>query len=500
MLEGERRSISGIRGTESALPLGKVVDYTMAYATLLREIAQGNTVVLGRDTRATSAAYAEAAARALNEAGWDVVDLGVVPTPTAQIAIAKFEAAGAVVVTASHNPQEYNGVKFLQNRDGHGMFLYKEQVNELFDLYDKGAFDKRRLGRTHPVSAFEADFDDPPYTSEFLDRNRFDLPIYNKCILDYHLGRVMALLGRGMDRIRGMSFRVGIDCCGGAGIPLNFVLLDHLYCKVSRFNDVPGQFARPIEPTPANLAGLCGILKDQPEPLDAVFVTDCDNDRCVLVALNPATGDYAPLEEDYTFGIAVDHVLGQSPPGSTVVTNWSTSQMLYDIARSHHANLRRAPTGEVYTADEAAHYCAAVAGEGSCAGVIDPRVGMGRDVLVAITHVLGALAEKRRPLFGIAAGLPHYEKVNRDHPNSLTIERNHALLEIMQAQYAGKGNILFLNREDGLIVYFNDCSRVQVRSSNTEPILRVRAEAPDRDRANALIKEALALIKSAQSS
>ncbi len=158
---GERRSISGIRGTLETLPAQKVADYTCAYATLLRQINRGNTVVLGRDTRPTSAAYSEAAAAALNRAGWDVIDLGVVPSPTVQIAIGKFEAAGGVVITASHNPIEYNGVKFLQNSHGYGMFLQKEQVNELFAIYESGQFDERRPGFCLPVSQFSADFNGP---------------------------------------------------------------------------------------------------------------------------------------------------------------------------------------------------------------------------------------------------------------------------------------------------------------------------------------------------
>lgn len=484
----ERRSISGIRGTAETLPAEKVEKYTRAYATLLRELNCGNTVVLGYDTRPTSKFLAEAAAQALNGAGWDVIDVGVVPTPTVQVAVAKFEAAGGVVITASHNPIEYNGVKFLRNTEGQGMFLPKEQVQRLFDIYEAGTFDERRPGHTRPVAEFAADFDIPPYTLEYLDRHRLGIEAPNHLILDYHLHRLIEGMGRELDRIRGMNFRVAMDCCGGAGIPINFVLLDYLYCAVERINDVPGKFIRPIEPTPRNLAALCEQLAQAPEPFDVGFVTDCDNDRCVLIGRQD--GAYAPLEEDYTFGIAVDQVLASRGKGCTVVTNWSTSQMLEDIAEAHHANLRRAPTGEVYTATEANHYGAAIAGEGSCAGVIDPRVGPGRDVLVAMWHCLSALARKQRPLSEVIAGLPHYVKVNRDHPSNLTVEENQALLEKLQTYFSSRENLRFLNREDGVIVYFNDRRRIQIRASNTEPILRVRSEASTDAQASALVQEA----------
>jgi len=488
---GERRSISGIRGTAETLPCAKVARYCQAYATLLRELSLGNTIVVGRDTRATSSDYADAAIEAMNRCGWDVIDLGVVPTPTVQIAIAKFAAAGGIAITASHNPREYNGIKCLQNRLGHGMFLDKELVTRMFDVYDSGAFDERRHGERRPVSDFAAEFDAPPYTAEFLDRNRIGTPVDNHVILDYHLARVVEAMGRELDVIRGMDFHVALDPCAGAGIPIDFVLLDLLYCNVRRVNDVPGRFMRPIEPSPANLEKLCKELEDSPQPLDVAFVTDTDNDRCVLVAFDRASGKYRPLAEDYTIAIAVDQVLSASPPGSTVVTNWSTSQALYDITRSHHAILRRVPTGEVYTAGEALHCGAAIAGEGSCAGVIDPRVGMGRDVLAAMWHVLGSLAQKERSLDELVSELPRYHQVSRDHPNALGPDENRRLLDDLQAFYATKNNILLISREDGLVVCFDDRSRVQIRASNTEPLLRVRVEAPDRGRAEALAEEAL---------
>lgn len=497
-VERERRSISGIRGTADVLPLEKVVAYAKAYGTFMREIAPGNTIVVGRDTRPLSAQYTQGVIDGLCDAGWDVIDLGIVPSPTVQIAIAKFEAAGGVAVTASHNPVEYHGVKFLRNHAGHGMFLDVQQVNGFFAVYDAGRFDKRRRGKARQVADFAGDFDDPPYTCEYLDRNRIGLPVPNTVILDHHLHRVVRVMGRELDVIRGMNFAVAMDCCGGAGIPIDYVLLDYLYCRLRAVGSVPGMFSRPIEPTPRNLAGLCAELASEERasgsPFDACFVTDCDNDRCVLIAREPDSGAYVPLEEDYTFAIAVDQVLASAPKGSTVVTNWSTSQMLFDIANARHANLRRAPVGEVYTASEALHYAAAVAGEGSCAGVIDPRVGMGRDCLVAIWHVLTALACQRKPLHAIASGLPRYWKVNRDHASSRSVEETKAVLETLQVFYASKPDILHIQRDDGLVVSFTDSSRIHIRSSNTEPILRVRGEARCQSKAEALVDEALRAI------
>ena len=487
---GIRKSISGIRGKTASLTPAHVDVYAKGFGTFLRDVADTNTVLVGRDTRASSAGYSEGVIQALLSGGWDVIDLGVVPTPTVQIAIAKFGAAGGVVITASHNPVEYNGLKFLQNVEGHGMFLRPEDLGHVFSVCAGGVFDARRQGECRPVSDLVSEFDVPPYTAEYLSRSRNPLRVDNAVILDYHLDRVVSAMGRDLDRIRARSFSVVMDCCGGAGSPLDYVFLDYLYARIKRVNEAPGVFSRNIEPTPANLRGLCDQLTQESEVYDVGFVTDCDNDRCVLIARDPDTGRYAPLEEDYTFAVAVDHVLSVMPHGRTVVTNWATSQMIKDLCRRHHANLRRVPTGEIHTSSDALHFRAAIAGEGSCAGVIDPRVGMGRDMLVAMWHVLAALARQRRGLLEIIQAYPHYAKVNRDHQTELTPEQTGAIVEKLQVFYASKPDLAFMSREDGLIVALQDHSRVQIRASNTEPILRVRTAARDAQKADALASEA----------
>lgn len=490
-----RRSISGVRGTESTLTGDDVERYTRAYGTYLRDASGANTIVVGRDTRPTSMAYRDRVVEALLSGGWDVIDLGVVPTPTVQLAIHRLDVAGGAMVTASHNPIAYNGIKFLQNVEGHGMFLREDQVKQVFAIHDAGCFDSRRRGECRPIADLAAEFDDPPYTTEYLSRTRNLLRVDNAVILDYHLHRVIAAMGKDLDTIRARNFRVAMDGCGGAGIPIDYVLLDYLYADVMAVNDTQGVFSRGIEPTPANLADLCLRMQREALPFDVGFVTDCDNDRCVLIARDADTGEYAPLEEDYTFAIAVDQVLGTLSEGRTVVTNWSTSQMVKDICSAHHANLRRVPTGEVYTASDAKHFHAAIAGEGSCAGVIDPRVGMGRDVLVAIWHVLAALAHKREDLTTITRRYPRHIKTNRDQATSLSPEGMRVIVGRLQVFYAGKPELAFLSREDGLIVAFKDHSRLQIRSSNTEPLLRVRSSSPEPGKSTALAEEAIRQIE-----
>jgi len=492
---GIRRSISGVRGTGEGLSALHVEHYTRAFATFLRNVVSTNTVVVGSDTRATSDEFRTRVVEALLAGGWDVIDLGVVPTPTVQIAIAKFDVAGAVVVTASHNPATYNGLKFLQNVEGHGMFLRKDQIDNVFEIHDAGVFDTRRHGECRSVRDFASEFDVPPYTSEYLVRNRNTLSADNEVILDYHLHRVISAMGKDLDMIRAKNFRVVMDCGGGTGNLINYVFLDYLYTRCKRVNDAPGVFTRGIDPTSENLSALCDELSKDDEHYHVGFATDCDNDRCVLIVRDPTSRVYKTLENDYTFAVAVDHVLNGLPHGRTVVTNWSTSQMIKDICTAHHANLRRVPTGEIYTASDALHYHASIAGEGSCAGVIDPRVGMGRDTLVAVWHVLAALASKGKSLMAITESYPHYAKLNRDHITNLSKEETCALIEQLQVLYAGKPDLAYMSREDGLIVALQDHSRVQIRVSNTEPVLRVRSASRDPVKAQMLIEEAANAIK-----
>jgi phosphomannomutase len=302
-------------------------------------------------------------------------------------------------------------------------------------------------------------------------------------------------MGKDLDMIRAKDFHVAMDCCGGAGSPIDYVFLDYLYARVDRIGETPGEFPREIEPSPANLQGLCERLAESNTPYDAVFVTDCDNDRCVLIARDLESSQYQPLEEDYTFAIAVDEVLANSSPGRTVVTNWSTSQMIKDICSMHHANLRRVPTGEVYTSSDAMYFHATLAGEGSCAGVIDPRVGMGRDVLVAVWHVLAALARKGQDLMAITKTFPKYEKSSRDHRIESARTQVQSILDQLQVFYASRADLAFMSREDGLIVAFHDSSRIQIRASNTEPLLRIRSWSQKSGKAGALADEAVTFIQ-----
>jgi phosphomannomutase len=169
--------------------------------------------------------------------------------------------------------------------------------------------------------------------------------------------------------------------------------------------------------------------------------------------------------------------------------------MIKDICSKHHANLRRAPTGEVYTSSDAMYFHATLAGEGSCAGVIDPRVGMGRDVLVAMWHVLAALARKGEDLMTITGSFPRYEKCNRDHRIESVDVDVQSVIERLQVFYAHRPDLAFMSREDGLIVAFQDSSRIQIRASNTEPLLRIRSWSRESEKAEALVHDTLRVIQ-----
>ncbi len=305
---GVRRSVSGVRGTADQLTGACVEGYTKAFATYLGEHGDVRLAVVGSDTRATSDDYRRRVTEALLATGWDVIDLGVVPTPTAQIAVAGLNAAGGVVVTASHNPARYNGLKLLRNEGGHGLFLHKEQAENVFAIYDDKRFATGPRGHYRHVRELARALEAPDYVGEYL-RGVGGPAVDNGVALNYHLHRVVTAMGEDVGAIRARNLRVVMDCCGGAGSPIDYALLAHLHTRLTRVNEAPGVFTREIEPTPENLRDLCDRLGNDSDTYDVGFVTDCDNDRCVLVGWHPDAGRYEPLEEDYTLAIAVDQAL-----------------------------------------------------------------------------------------------------------------------------------------------------------------------------------------------
>jgi phosphomannomutase len=438
-------SVSGVRGrVGDGLTPEVIAHFAAAFGAYALRNGPGKTVVLGRDSRVSGPMFARAATAALQSVGCDVVDVGIAATPSVQLKVEELGAAGGLAVTASHNPIEWNALKFIGPS---GMFLDAEQGANMRELLE----------------------------GEIPRAGWADLGGWSEdgSAAERHLAKILALPFLDVERIRARRLRVALDCVRGAGGTIFPRLLEELGCEVTAINlETDGRFPREPEPVAANLGELEELVRRT--GADVGLATDPDVDRLSLV---DETG--RAIGEDYTLALAARLILKHRP--GTVVTNLSTSRLLDDVAEAAGARLIRAPVGEINVARRMEAEGATVGGEGN-GGVILPDVHLTRDAPVAAALILQILAEEERPLSAIAAEIGRYEIVKEKiaRPAGSLDEAYAALTSRMQAPEA--------DRQDGLRLSWPAERRwAHLRPSGTEPIVRIIAEAPTREEAQALV-------------
>ena len=442
------RSVSGLRGIVGADLVPAVVErYGAAFGAFVGARG-GRTVALARDSRQSGPAFVAAASEGLRRAGLDVVNLGMVPTPTAQLAVELQGLDGGIVVTASHNPVEWNALKFIGRG---GRFLAKPEVEALFALVDAGG----------PVGGARAGVE-----------RRDDGAVRA------HLDRVLGLSWLDLARVRRRRFRVALDSVRGAGATIMPALLEALGCEVRAINLEPdGRFPREPEPIPEHLGELGDLVRRTGS--DVGLAVDPDVDRLALV---DETG--RPIGEDYTLAFAVRAALAHR--AGPVVTNLSTSLVVDDAARAFGVRVERAPVGEANVVERMAAAGAVVGGEGN-GGAILPEAHLGRDAPVAATLALTLLAAHGAPVSALVNSAPRYAIVKAKLP------RPPGSLEPAYAALAAAVPGASQDRQDGLRLALAD-RWVHVRPSGTEPVVRIIAEAPSRDEAAELIERGRAAL------
>ncbi len=430
--------VSGVRGLiGQTLTPQLVVEFAQAFGSLL----DGGRVALGRDTRPSGAMFASAAAAGLCSVGCEVVDLGVVMTPSIGRAITQGELSGGVMITASHNPPQWNGVKFLDDR---GLAPTPERAAAI-----AAARDERRVALR---------------TSGFR-------PIATDAgAIARHVQAVLAAVEVDLAPLRGT--RVVLDSVNGAGCYGTPDLLDALGCECVHLHGEPtGEFAHVPEPIAENLTGLCEAVREHRAAVG--FAQDPDADRLALV---DERGVY--IGEEYTLALAVESVLSRRP--GPVAANLSTSRLVDSIAQRYGACVIRTAVGEANVASAMLERGCVIGGEGN-GGVIDPRITWVRDSLSAISLVLQLLAARRAPLSEVVASLPPMAMVKQ----KFECARDRASAAAAAVAEAFRGERL--NTLDGTRVDFAE-GWVHLRASNTEPIVRIIAEASDAAVAIALIE------------
>jgi len=442
-------SVAGIRGIvgDSLTP-----DIVTRYSAAFGKWLGGGLVILGTDSRPSRNIVKQAAIAGLTAMRCDVQDLGIAATPTIQLWVEKTsEARGGIALTASHNPAGWNALKLF---DGDGYFLDDEKGSAVQSIFQsenslsRGAKPARCRTVADPLQAHI----DAALSCSLID------------------GKL----------IRNRQFKVAVDAVGGAGGPLVVRLLDALGCQVFPIDCEPtGQFRRNPEPLPEALSELSHTVVSQ--NADIGFALDPDGDRLAIV---DNTGKR--VGEEYSVVAAADYVLRKRT--GPVVVNLSTTQAVDDIAAKYHVPLYRSLVGESHVAKEMRKVGAVIGGEGN-GGVMFPEIHTARDAAVGIALILQSLAEQRCSSSQLFSGLPQYTMLKERV--QLSEGAASGILSELRARWAS----VDLDTRDGLKRRMPE-GWIQIRPSNTEPILRIFAEARDATQAREYLKEALALIRS----
>ncbi len=452
------KSISGIRGTiggktgDTLNPLD-IVKFTSAYATFIRRSkkSESNTIVVGRDARISGEMVKNVVCGTLMGMGYDVINIGLATTPTTELAVRWAKAAGGIIITASHNPRQWNALKLLNCE---GEFLTAADGTEVLAIADKEDFeyaDVESLGH---------------YTED---------DTYNQ----KHIESVLALNLVDVESIRNAHFKVVVDSINSVGGIILPDLLSALGVEYKFLNaDATGDFAHNPEPLEKNLSGIMSVLKGG--GYDMGIVVDPDVDRLAFIC-----EDGQMFGEEYTLVSVADYVLSHTP-GNTV-SNLSSTRALRDVTEKHGGKYQAAAVGEVNVTTKMKEVGAIIGGEGN-GGVIYPESHYGRDALVGIALFLSSLAQKGMKVSELRATFPNYfiAKNRIDLTPSTDID---AILNKVKEIFADQQ----VNDIDGVKIDFPD-KWVHLRKSNTEPIIRVYSEASSMEVADELGKQLMQIV------
>jgi phosphomannomutase len=453
------KSISGIRGTiggrvgDGLTPVD-TVKFVAAYATFIKKTTQSKSpkIVLGRDARISGNMVHRLVSATLMGMGFDVVDIGLATTPTTEIAVPKEQASGGIILTASHNPKQWNALKLL---DANGEFLSGKAGAEILKIAEAEDF-------------VFAEVDDLGNVTE-------------KDYLEAHIQDVLDLDLVDVEAIRKANFKVAIDCVNSVGGLVIPQLLKALGVKevVEVHCEPHGNFSHNPEPLPENLTDLIDSVKEQ--KADVGFAVDPDVDRLAIIS-----EDGTPFGEEYTLVAIADYILTHTL-GNTV-SNLSSTRALRDVTEKHGATYTAAAVGEVNVVTKMKETNAVIGGEGN-GGVIYPASHYGRDALVGIALFLTQLAKSEMKVSELRAIYPSYfmSKQKIDLTPEINIDE---LLLAIKEKYKEEDVIDI----DGVKIEFKD-RWVHLRKSNTEPIIRIYTEAPSAEQAAELGKQIISEIK-----
>lgn len=457
------KSISGIRGTigghpgDTLNPLD-IVKFTTAYAAFIGKTRKSNKIVVGRDARISGSMVNRIVCGTLMGMGFDVIDIGLATTPTTELAVRMSGADGGIIITASHNPRQWNALKLL-NSDGE--FLTASDGAEVLTI----------------ASAETFDYADVDHLGQYISDSSYD---------DRHIDSVLSLQLVDCDAIRNAHFRVAVDAVNSVGGVILPKLLDALGVEYTMLNGEPtGDFAHNPEPLEKNLGGIMGEVSKG--GYDLGIVVDPDVDRLAFIQ-----EDGKMYGEEYTLVTVADYILDHVK-GATV-SNLSSTRALRDVTERHGCRYFASAVGEVNVTTKMKEVGAVIGGEGN-GGVIYPDSHYGRDALVGIALFLSSLAQKKLTVSQLRATFPtYYIAKNRI---DLTPETDVDAILVKVKELYGKEADVQVTDIDGVKLDFPD-RWVHLRKSNTEPIIRVYSEASTMEEADALGKKLMDVVYSMQ--
>lgn len=454
------KSISGIRGTiggnvGDGLNPVDIVRFTSAYATYIKanKTVASNKIVVGRDARISGEMVNQLVIGALLGMGFDVVNIGLATTPTTELAVTMEEAAGGIILTASHNPKQWNALKLLNEK---GEFLNASAGESVLKIADEESFTFSQVDELGKLTE-------------------------NFTYTDKHIESVLNLELVDVEAVRAANFRVAIDCVnsvGGIAIPalleaLGVKNVEKLYCEPN------GQFPHNPEPLPEHLTDISSLMKQT--KADVGFVVDPDVDRLAIIA-----EDGSMFGEEYTLVSIADYVL-QHTPGNTV-SNMSSTRALRDVTVSHKCKYTASAVGEVNVVTAMKATNAVIGGEGN-GGVIYPASHYGRDALVGIALFLTMLAKQKMKVSELRKTYPEYYISKNKIELTPAIDVDH-ILQVIKEKHSN----FEVNDIDGVKIDFPE-GWVHLRKSNTEPIIRIYSESGTPERAEKFAQDIITQIK-----
>jgi len=446
-------SVSGIRGIygKDLLP-----ENVVKIAALFGEFLGKGTVIIGRDSRTSGSAMSSCIKAGLTSIGCSVIDLGIVSTPTVLLKVQHSRACGGISITASHNPAQWNAMKFV---DSNGLFLYPEKAKKFVDSLTKK----------------------PNYTTW----ENIGLVTYDNTADDFHIKKILALSCIDVKKIKSSHFRVALDTVNGAGGRICTKLLTELGCTISPLNtQATGHFAHEPEPLPHNLTDLQKLVALG--NIDIGFATDPDVDRLAII------DEFGkPIGEEFTLLLAEDFILSKTK--GDIVTNISSSMSNEDMALKYGVKVFRQKVGEINVGSKMQEINSPIGGEGN-GGVICSELHYTRDAIMGIALILGFMAEKNQSISKLASQIPKYyfakEKIVTDSKNlDIFMEVAKKLAKDKSFFQDGKS----VDSRDGIKI-IGKKKWVHIRKSGTEPIIRVYAEAQSSEIAKTICQNVIKYI------